>query len=120
MHLNNNYVVNIFGIKAFKWSLLGSSVHGISQARILEWVAIPFSTDLPDKGIKPGSLALQADSLPREPPGKPIWRKVSQKKKDKYRTLMHIYGIWKDGTHDSTCRAAKETFWTPWRKERAG
>ena len=25
------------------WSLLGSSVHGILQARILEWVAIPFS-----------------------------------------------------------------------------
>ena len=24
-------------------SLLGSSVHGISQARILKWVAIPFS-----------------------------------------------------------------------------
>ena len=23
----------------------GSSVHGISQARILEWVAIPFSRD---------------------------------------------------------------------------
>ena len=27
---------------------------------------------LPDLGIKPGSLALQADSLPSEPPGKPI------------------------------------------------
>ena len=26
-------------------SLLGSSVHGILQARILEWVAIPFSRD---------------------------------------------------------------------------
>ena len=25
------------------WSLPGSSVHGILQARILEWVAIPFS-----------------------------------------------------------------------------
>ena len=25
-----------------------SSVHGVSQARILEWVAIPFSRDLPD------------------------------------------------------------------------
>ena len=25
------------------WSPLGSSVHGISQAKILEWVAIPFS-----------------------------------------------------------------------------
>ena len=30
------------------WSLPGSSIHGILQARILEWVAIPFSRDLPD------------------------------------------------------------------------
>ena len=29
--------------------------------------------DLPDPGIKPGSPALQADSLPAEPPGNPIW-----------------------------------------------
>ena len=41
----------------------GSSVHGILQARILEWVAISFSTDLPDPGIEPRSPALQADSL---------------------------------------------------------
>ena len=27
--------------------------------------------DLPDPGIEPGSPALQADSLPAEPPGKP-------------------------------------------------
>ena len=27
------------------WSLPGSSVHGILQARILEWVAIPFSRE---------------------------------------------------------------------------
>ena len=53
------------------YSLTGSSVHGILQARILEWVAIPFSRGLPDPGIEPGSPALQADSLPLEPPGKP-------------------------------------------------
>ena len=41
-------------------SLPGSSVLGILQARILEWVAIPFSRDVPDPGIKPRSLALQA------------------------------------------------------------
>ena len=52
-------------------SLPGSSVHGILQARTLEWVAISFSGDLPDPGIEPGSPALQADSLPSEPPGKP-------------------------------------------------
>ena len=34
----------------------GSSAHGISQARILEWVAIFFSRDLPNPGIKPHLL----------------------------------------------------------------
>ena len=43
---------------------LGSSVHGILQARILEWVAISFS-----KRIEPRPPALQADSLPSESPG---------------------------------------------------
>ena len=44
----------------------GFSVHGILQARILEWVAMPFSRDLPDPGIKLRSPTLQADSLPSE------------------------------------------------------
>ena len=35
-----------------------SSVHGILQARKLEWAAIPFSKDLPDPGIEPESPAL--------------------------------------------------------------
>ena len=42
----------------------GSSVHGILQARILEWVAISFSRDFPDPGIEPVSPASQVDSLP--------------------------------------------------------
>ena len=74
----------------------GSSVHGILQARILEWVAISFSRgshqapqsmgfsrqgywsglpfpspgDLPDPGIKPRPPSLQADALTSEPPRK--------------------------------------------------
>ena len=40
----------------------GSSVHGISQARILEWVAISFR-DLPNPETESTSLALLADSL---------------------------------------------------------
>ena len=32
-----------------------------------------FPADLPNPGIKPGSLALQADSLPSEPPWKPTY-----------------------------------------------
>ena len=48
----------------------GSSIHGILQARILEWVAFPSPGDLPDPGIEPRSPALQGDALPSEPPGK--------------------------------------------------
>ena len=47
------------------------TVHGILQATILEWVAFPFSRDLPNPGIKPRSPTLQADSLPVEPQGEP-------------------------------------------------
>ena len=46
--------------------LPGSSVHKILQARILEWIVISFSRDLPDPGIEPGSPELQTDSLPTE------------------------------------------------------
>ena len=37
------------------------------------WGGLPFPSpgDLPDAGIKPGAPALQAASLPSEPPGKP-------------------------------------------------
>ena len=48
----------------------GSSVHGVLQARILEWVAIPFSRDIPDPGSEPRSPTL--DCVPSEPPGKPV------------------------------------------------
>ena len=102
-------------------SLPGFSLHGILQARTLEWVAISFSNawkwevkvkslsrvwllappwtvayqappslgfsrqeywsgvplpspgDFPNPGIEPGSPALQVDSLPSKPPGKPVW-----------------------------------------------
>ena len=43
----------------------GSSVHGIFQARMLEWAAISFC-----RGCS-GSPALQEDSLPSEPPRTP-------------------------------------------------
>ena len=37
------------------------------------WSGLPFPSlgDLPNPGIEPGSLALQVDSLPAKPPGKP-------------------------------------------------
>ena len=53
-------------------SLTGSSVHGILQARILEWVAIPYSRGSFQPRDQTQSSALQTDSLPSEPPGKPM------------------------------------------------
>ena len=47
------------------------TVHGILQARILEWVAVPFFRGSSQPRIKPRSPALQADSLPSEQQGKP-------------------------------------------------
>ena len=56
----------------------GSSVHGIFQARILQWVAISLSKDLPDPGIEPTSPELAGRFFTTEPPGKPIWHLVAQ------------------------------------------
>ena len=42
--------------------LPGSSVHGVLQARVLEWVALPSPGDLPNPGIKPRSPASKAGS----------------------------------------------------------
>ena len=59
----------------------GSSVHGILQARILEWVAISFSRNLPNSGIEPLSPALAGGFFTTEPPEKPI----------SVRTYIHTY-----------------------------
>ena len=52
------------------YSLPGSSVCGILQARTLEWVVCASPVDLPNPGIEPMSPILWADSLLTEPPGK--------------------------------------------------
>ena len=54
-------------------SLQGSSVHGIFQAIVVEWVAISSSRDLPDPGTEPTSPmapALAGEFFITEPSGK--------------------------------------------------
>ena len=46
-------------------------VHGILQARILEWVAFPVSRGSSQPWIEPRSSTLEVDSFPAEPQGKP-------------------------------------------------
>ena len=50
----------------------GSSVHELSQARILEWVAFLSPRDLPDPGIDPLCPALSGGSLPLRHQGLPF------------------------------------------------
>ena len=45
-------------------TVVGSSVHGISQARRQEWVAISFPGNYPNPGMVPMSPVYQADSIP--------------------------------------------------------
>ena len=86
----NKLTNSLFSMVVVDWSLsrvLLLLPHGLDQAplsmgfsRQEYWSGLPFlfPGDLPDPGIEPGSLTLQADSLPSEPPGKP----------DKYPTCL--------------------------------
>ena len=56
--------------------LPGSSVHGIFQAGILEWVTSSYASDPPNSGIKPASRvspALAGGFFTPAPPGKPLF-----------------------------------------------
>ena len=52
-------------------SLLGSSVHGILQTRILEWVAVPFSRGSSHSRDRTQVPLIAGRFLPSEPPEKP-------------------------------------------------
>ena len=53
------------------WDPTDYTVHGILQARILKWVAFPFSRGSSQTRNRTRSPALQVDSLPTELSGKP-------------------------------------------------
>ena len=75
------------------YSLPGTPVHGIFQARILECVAISFSRDLSNLGIEPGSPALQVDSLPLHHLGSPSLGIVHSKSIHVVTILLYSYLI---------------------------
>ena len=56
------------------WTVAYQASPSMGFSRQEYWSGLPFPSpvDLPDPGIKPGSPALQADTLPTEPPGKPL------------------------------------------------
>ena len=67
LQIRRHVSVKVQALVAQLCPTLRSSVRGILWTRTLERTASPSPGDLPDSGIKPGSPALQADSLPSEP-----------------------------------------------------
>ena len=55
------------------WTVVHQASLSMGFSRQEYWSGLPFPSprDLPDPGIKPTSPALQANSLPTEPTGKP-------------------------------------------------
>ena len=87
--------------------LPGSSVHGISQARILEWVAMPLLQGIfPTQGLSPCLLCLlhwQAGSLPLVPPGKPRKNSYRVKISNTHKSMNLISKwVWHDLEPDLT------------------
>ena len=58
---------------ATPWTVTHQAPPSVGFSRQEYWSGLPFPSpgDLPNPGIKPGSPALQVDTLPSEPPGKP-------------------------------------------------
>ena len=54
------------------WTIAHQAPLSMELSRQKHWSGLPFPSpgDFPDPGIEPWSPALQADSLPFEPPGK--------------------------------------------------
>ena len=71
------------------------------------WNGLPFPSpgNLSDPGIEPTSAALQADSLPSEPPGKPKYHLIPIR----LATKLHVWenlvlpGTWNNGKSIGRC-----------------
>ena len=74
------------------WGPPGCSIHGISKARILGWVATSFSRGIfPSQGLNPHLLALAGKFFATELPGKPKTR-IYFGELEKKEEFMHLKG----------------------------
>ena len=72
-YLPGGGVVAVVSDSATPWTVARQAPLSMGFSRQEYWSGLPFPSpgDLPKPGIESGSPALQADSLPNEPPGKP-------------------------------------------------
>ena len=73
---NGRKVKSLSRVRLFAtpWTVAYQASPSMGFSRQEYWSGLPFPSpgDLPDPGIEPGSLALEADTLTSEPPGKPM------------------------------------------------
>ena len=82
------FLIFFFKVKLFSrvqlfatpWTIAYQAPPPIGFSRQGYWSGLPLPSpgDLPDPGIEPRSSALQADALPSEPPGKPVYFSLSK------------------------------------------
>ena len=70
----------------------GFPIHGILQARILEWVIMPSSRESSQPGIEPEFPALQVDSLLSESPEKPYGSTHESKIQERGQVWCLLFG----------------------------
>ena len=88
----------------YPWTTVHQAPLSMGFSRQEYWSGLPCPPPggLPLRRIVPGSPALQADSLPFEPPGKPKWKHIS---------IQLIIKRWKDIIHVLICLSS----WFLWK-----
>ena len=92
------------------------TVHGILQARILEWVAFPSPEDLLNPRIEPRSPTLQVNSLPAEPQGKPLLSKLKTNPRPRVKAGQMVYF----SLFSTKTVARSQTLVTGWLESKSG
>ena len=85
---------------ATPWTVAHQAPPSMGYSRQEYWSGLPFpsSGDLPDPGTEPESPALQGDSFPTEPPGKPLHCLDSQVKDLHFQMYVDLDGIFQNKT----------------------
>ena len=80
------------------WTVAYQPPPSMEFSRQAYWSGLPFPSpgDLPDPGIKPRSPTLQADTLPSEPPGKPLTAVLGQPEGKPAFSVQLFYLLWTD------------------------